>query len=315
MRRRVFLAVGGFAALSAAGYLLLGSPVFSRDTWPVGEVCSYCGMKIVERKFAAELLVDGKRLAYDDPGCMVVHYLSFTGAIQPVQGVWPLAKVEKAVVYTYDGEEPVPAFTAWYVVGSSIRTPMLHGILAFKSLTQALEFARREGGDVTGWDGVVQHMLGDRGHETEAHDGHETANAFKIRLRRLDGGHVTVEELLREGRPVLLVFFATWCPTCSKNISTLWRAYQRFGGKVTVLLSSFDPGDTPSKINNFLTSHGVGGGWIVTEPNLDFLVTLRVITQETIFGISTSGEIVYEKRFGTLTEDEWLEVVRVLFSR
>jgi hypothetical protein len=40
-----------------------------------------------------------------------------------------------------------------------------------------------------------------------------------------------------------------------------------------------------------------------------------VITQETIFGISTSGEIVYEKRFGTLTEDEWLEVVRVLFSR
>jgi thiol-disulfide isomerase/thioredoxin len=198
-------------------------------------------MKIVERKFAAELHVDGKRLAYDDPGCMVVHYLSFTGAIQPVQGVWPLAKVEKAVVYTYDGEEPVPAFTAWYVVDSSIRTPMLHGILAFKSLTQALEFARREGGDVTGWDGVVQHMLGDRGHETEAHDGHETANAFKIRLRRLDGGHVTVEALLREGRPVLLVFFATWCPTCSKNISTLWRAYQRFGGKVTVLLSSFDP--------------------------------------------------------------------------
>jgi hypothetical protein len=107
LRRRVFLAVGGFAALSAAGYLLLGSPVSSRDTWPVGEVCSYCGMKIVERKFAAELLVDGKRLAYDDPGCMVVHYLSFTGAIQPVQGVWPLAKVEKAVVYTYDGEEPV----------------------------------------------------------------------------------------------------------------------------------------------------------------------------------------------------------------
>jgi hypothetical protein len=40
-----------------------------------------------------------------------------------------------------------------------------------------------------------------------------------------------------------------------------------------------------------------------------------VITQETIFGISTSGEIAYEKRFGTLTEDEWLEVVRVLFSR
>jgi hypothetical protein len=32
LRRRVFLAVGGFAALSAAGYLLLGSPVFSRDT-------------------------------------------------------------------------------------------------------------------------------------------------------------------------------------------------------------------------------------------------------------------------------------------
>jgi hypothetical protein len=37
-----------------------------------------------------------------------------------------------------------------------------------------------------------------------------------------------------------------------------------------------------------------------------------VITQETIFGISTSGEIVYEKRFGTLTEDEWLRIVEKL---
>ena len=156
------------------------------------------------------------------------------------------------------------------------------------------------------------HMLGDGGHETEAHDRHETAHAFKIRLRRLDGGYVTVEELLREGRPVLLIFFAIWCPTCSKNISTLWRAYQRFGGKVNALLSSFDPGDTPGKINNFLTSHSVGGGWIVTEPNLDFLVMLQVITQETIFGISSSGEIVYEKRFGTLTEDEWLRIVEKL---
>ncbi|MEM3041598.1 MAG: hypothetical protein QXG97_06210 [Nitrososphaerota archaeon] len=44
--------------------------------------------------------------------------------------------------------------------------------------------------------------------------------------------------------------------------------------------------------------------WIVTHPNLEFLVALRVITQKTIFGISSSGEILYEKRFGTITEDE-----------
>ena len=312
MRRRVFLAVAGSAALSATGYLLLGRPVLWRDVWPVGEVCSYCGMQVVDRRFAAGLVVDGKRLAYEDIACMVVHYLSFTGALEPVQGVWPLARVEKAVVYSYDAEEPLEAFTAWYVVGSSILTPMRHGIIAFKSFTQALEFARREGGEVTGWDGVIQHMLGDRAGGAEAHGEHSAAHAFKIKLRRLDGGYVTVEELLKEGRPVLLVFFATWCPTCSKNISTLWRAYPRFGGKVTVLLSSFDPGDTASKIHNFLTSHGVRNGWIVTEPNLDFLVTLRVITQETIFGISPQGKIVYEKRFGTLTEDEWLRIVEKL---
>ncbi|MEM4494475.1 MAG: hypothetical protein QXE96_01575, partial [Candidatus Caldarchaeum sp.] len=82
--------------------------------------------------------------------------------------------------------------------------------------------------------------------------------------------------------------------------------------KVTVFLSSFDPGDTVEKITRFLEQHNAHSDWIVTLPNVDFLVSLRVISQETVFGISVDGSIVYEKRFGTLTEDDWLRIADML---
>ncbi|MEM4354492.1 MAG: nitrous oxide reductase accessory protein NosL [Candidatus Caldarchaeum sp.] len=313
MRRRTFLYSIGFAAGTAA-YFLFRRFVSNAGSMVLGGKCSYCGMEVKRLEFAAEMIVDGRRLVYDDVGCMLIHYLSFKGVIQSVQGVWPVSKIDKIMVYSFDGGGAVEASSAWYVKGSDIITPMRHGLIAFKSFTSAVEFARKHGGDVVGWDAVVENFLEVpyKGHE--AHGRESAADAFKIKLKTLDGREITVSEVLSGGKPVLLVFFATWCPTCSKNVTSLSNAYKHFQHKVTVFLTSFDPGDTAVKIQRFLEQHNASSDWIVTHPNLEFLVALRVITQETIFGIASSGEILYEKRFGTLTEDDWLRIVELLTS-
>ncbi|MCS6784734.1 MAG: redoxin domain-containing protein, partial [Candidatus Caldarchaeum sp.] len=215
----------------------------------------------------------------------------------------------------YDGGEPVDAYSAWFVKGSAVETPMRYGLVAFKTLTDALEFSKKHGGDVFGWDKAVESFLSSStGHHT-GYQHIEYASSFHIRLQLLDGTPVTISQLLAKGRPVLLIFFATWCPTCSKNTKTLASAYRNFSGKVTVLLTSFDPGDKPAEIRKFLAIHNVPEDWLVAQPNLELTVALKVVTQETIFGILPSGEIAYEKRFGTLTEDDWLQAVEKLFHR
>ena len=312
MRRRIFLL--GAAALSAGAlvYLILGNKVVGSGDDVVGRRCSYCGMEIRDRRFAAVLVVNGEKLFYDDVGCMMIHYLSVEGVIPPVSNAPVLGKVEKIHVYDFGSSEKVDGFSAWYVLGSRVETPMRRGVIAFKSFSDAVQFARSEGGEVVGWDGALQTFLGGDMHTDMEHEGHDYSHAFHIPLTTVDGKTVTVSEILRQGKPVLLVFFATWCPTCSKNTSTLSTAYRKFRGKALVLLSSFDPRDTSEKIQQFLKIHGASEEWIVTQPNLDFLVALRVITQETIFAIAPNGEIVYEKRFGTLTEDDWVNVVEKL---
>lgn len=310
MKRRAFILSAGLAvaAAASAGYLLLLQSSAGTDS-VVGRTCSNCGMKIEKREFAAEMVVDGRRLVYDDIGCMMVHYLSFTGIIEPVQNTWPGAKIEKIMVYVFDGGEPVDVSTAWFVKGSDVTTPMRYDYVAFKSFTDALEFSRKHGGEVFGWDKAVESFLKPRPGQHTDHQHKKYSDAFQIRLRLLSGRQTTVSQLLSEGKPVLLVFFATWCPTCSKNTKTLASAYNNFRDKVTVLLTSFDPGDTESEIRQFLSLHEAPQDWLIAEPNLEFMVALKVVTQETIFVINTNGEIVYEKRFGTLTEEDWMEAV------
>ncbi|MEM0348804.1 MAG: nitrous oxide reductase accessory protein NosL [Candidatus Caldarchaeum sp.] len=280
---------------------------------PIGRSCSYCGMEIRDLRFAAELIVDNQTLFYDDVGCMMIHYLSHMGIIPPVQNTVKNAEVKRAAVYDYLSSEKVDAKVAWYVKGSSVMTPMRHGVIAFKSFSDALDFGGKFGGEVMGWDAVLKTFTD--GEKQEGHQHSEVSdvhNAFNIPLKTLHNNVTTVSEALKRGKPLVLVFFATWCPTCSKNITTLSRAYESMREKVTVFLSSFDPGDTVEKITRFLEQHNAHSDWIVTLPNVDFLVSLRVISQETVFGISVDGSIVYEKRFGTLTEDDWLRIADML---
>ncbi|MEM3053507.1 MAG: hypothetical protein QXJ47_04040, partial [Candidatus Caldarchaeum sp.] len=92
MRRRVFLL--GAVALSAGafGFLMLGNRFVGSGDDVVGRRCSYCGMEIRDRRFAAVLVVNGEKLFYDDVGCMMIHYLSVEGIIPPVSNTPVLGK-------------------------------------------------------------------------------------------------------------------------------------------------------------------------------------------------------------------------------
>lgn len=309
LTRRALVIGVAMAAAGLAAYLLL--PRLQRDDVlnPLGRRCEYCGMTVKEIRYAAILISDSSTLYYDDIGCMLIHQFSSGGMHSPSETSW---KTVRGYVFDYETGERLDMDKAWYLFGSDVSTPMRHGILAFKSMERAVKASAEHGGTVTGWDGVrglmMEKLMGgvkdDHPHESGGYSGY-----LDLELEALDGRRFTLGDFLKRGRPVLLVFFATWCPTCSRNISALAKAYHQHGGGVEVVLASFDPSETASEIEDFLGRVSAHQDWSVAKPNIQLLLSLRVVSQETVFLISVDGEIAYEKRFGILTEEEWSQIL------
>lgn len=77
----------------------------------------------------------------------------------------------------------------------------------------------------------------------------------------------TVELSKLRGKPVLVNFWATWCPPCIEEMPSLVQLQKQMGDKVTILAVSEDADDTAYK--QFIRDHGVD------------LLTVREGTQKT----------------------------------
>ena len=80
--------------------------------------------------------------------------------------------------------------------------------------------------------------------------------APNIKFTDWDGNDVTLESL--RGKPVVLNFFATWCPPCKAELPDFEEAYLTYGDEVTfVLIDLFAWGsDTESEAKEFYESSG-----------------------------------------------------------
>lgn len=79
----------------------------------------------------------------------------------------------------------------------------------------------------------------------------DTAPDFSVEM--LDGSTVTLSAL--QGKPVLLIFWATWCPPCREELSHLQEGViDQFGDSITVLPIS--RGEERTKVESFLDKMG-----------------------------------------------------------
>lgn len=72
-------------------------------------------------------------------------------------------------------------------------------------------------------------------------------------VEMLDGGKVTLSEL--QGKPTLLIFWATWCPPCRLELSKLQEhIIDRYGDRINVLPIS--RGEERAKVEGYISKMG-----------------------------------------------------------
>jgi len=80
-----------------------------------------------------------------------------------------------------------------------------------------------------------------------------SASAPDFTLPDLDGNQVSLSQF--RGRPVVVNFWATWCPPCEAEIPHLIEAYEQEQGQVVFLAVSI--GEPSSTVRRFAQEHGM----------------------------------------------------------
>jgi cytochrome c biogenesis protein CcmG/thiol:disulfide interchange protein DsbE len=119
--------------------------------------------------------------------------------------------------------------------------------------------------------------------------------------KRLDGGTFDLRSV--RGKPVVLNFWASWCPPCKSEAAALEQRWQRYRSQ-GVLFFGVDYNDVSSDAKRFLARHGVtyptlldGSGMIGDRYGLSGV-------PETYF-IDRKGHIVGEHILGPITDSKW----------
>ena len=128
----------------------------------------------------------------------------------------------------------------------------------------------------------------------------ETANTDmkklpSVSLRTMDGEQVNTGSLGIKG-PIIITFWASWCPTCKREMGTLNDLYSDWQEEtgVTIVAVSLDDEKTKNNVPTLVNANG----WeflVLMDPNSDFKRAMGVNNTPHTFLINENGEIVYSR--------------------
>ncbi|MGD2157537.1 MAG: TlpA disulfide reductase family protein [Anaerolineales bacterium] len=130
-----------------------------------------------------------------------------------------------------------------------------------------------------------------------------------------EGQVITLSEILSEGKPLVLNFWAALCPPCRLEMPDFQEVYEEYQGQIVLLGLDVGP----------FTALGSreGGQTLLQELGITYpagttfddqvIRSFEVLGMPTTFFITPQGE-VFEKWTGILTSDKMGELVEGLFS-
>lgn len=128
----------------------------------------------------------------------------------------------------------------------------------------------------------------------------------------IDGGVISLEQSLADGKPVIIYFTASWCPACARNWPALSEVYPEFEGDVTFVSISIDPTDTEQVIRELSEERGFT--FPSTEGKPHIMRDFGVSGQATTVGVNRDGMIAFKKPGEVISADGYRELFSSLLN-
>ncbi len=122
-------------------------------------------------------------------------------------------------------------------------------------------------------------------------------------IKTIDGNQYTLSDFRKENKPILLYFWASWCPYCSKDFDVVKNIYPKYADKVTFMAIDLDPNEDQETIINYKNRKGLKG-IDFAEANIPVLSNYAIKYTTTKYAIGRDGVILY-KGSGVFNEQQW----------
>lgn len=121
--------------------------------------------------------------------------------------------------------------------------------------------------------------------------------APEFTLPSIDGQEISLSDL--RGKPILLNFWATWCPPCRAELPHLISAYKGYADQDLVVLA-VDVGEDPSQVKGFVLTQRVSLP-VLLDSTREIAHAYQVRAFPTNFLIDRQG-IIQEVRIGAFRD-------------
>ena len=127
-------------------------------------------------------------------------------------------------------------------------------------------------------------------------------------ITTIDNKQYKLSQFKDENKPVLLYFWASWCPYCSKDFDIVKNIYPKYADDITFLAIDLDLNENLELIKNYKDRKGLKG-IDFAEGKASVLSDYAIKYTTTKYAISKNGLILY-KGSGVFNEQQW----EVLFN-
>ena len=125
----------------------------------------------------------------------------------------------------------------------------------------------------------------------------DSGSAPSFTLQDPQGKTVSLEEMLKSHKAVLLNFWATWCPPCREEIPDLIRLQNEYGAKGFTVIG-VDVGESPAKVSTFMSKMGINYP-IALDRDQQVAAQYGIVGIPTSYLVASDGRIIGEYHAAT----------------
>lgn len=126
-----------------------------------------------------------------------------------------------------------------------------------------------------------------------------------------DGKAVVLGDFVRNKKPVIVYFFATWCPYCARDYAELSKIYKNYEDEVAILSIDLDLNEDSSIIREYKKKYPELQKTMFASGQTEILVNYRITKTTTKYAIDRNGKIIYIGA-GTFNEEQWKQLLDAL---